>query len=171
MQERLNVIIGDSGVLSVFLADIESMPWAFKSVVLVSPFINFQQQNSNGISVLKTLVSVLRNGGSATLISDLTERRMRDLHSAVRYMPELENIVELCPKLHAKCGYTKAWHNGNTAFLGSANLTQAAIANNLEIVLLVTNASPRRLGWQLYCEIKEYVDSLWKKSVPCGHRN
>lgn len=165
MKQSLEFQIGGGELMDTFLSDIEMTPNNYKSVILVSPFVEFCEDSLITNRIKELSISVSKNGGTVKIISDMSDARIKAFRRLICISPELDEKLELCKYLHAKCAYALNWCGSGSAYLGSSNFTKNGFRNNVEAVILIRNVVPGGKNWTIFCEIKEYIDNLFKHSI------
>lgn len=153
-----------------FLSEVETCPWFFQNVVIVSPFIELSGVSDVGNRVRQLLYTIIRNGDKAALVSELSKNRVDDFRAAISLSPSLEDTLLLHPKVHAKCGYALSKNGYSYAFMGSTNMTDQGLKHNLEMVLLVKSV-PNKYGWSVFTDIIEYTNFMVKNACYYGFNN
>ena len=159
-QSKKNIIIGNGEMINCFISEIELSPKNFKNVVLASPFIELINHSDIGKRIFDVLIEVKKNGGEVHLISELSKVRKNIFRKIINTLPESKNIISLCPKLHAKCGYAITYTGLYTAFLGSANFTKSGCNRNHEINMIVRATIKQEIEWWLFTQIKCEIDKI-----------
>jgi phosphatidylserine/phosphatidylglycerophosphate/cardiolipin synthase-like enzyme len=159
--------IGDATRLESFLARVEAAPKDIREVLIVSPFVNLGgTRDSLSPRLCRMLAAVEQAGGKATLISDDTPARRADFLEACKRKSLPDGILFLHEKLHAKCGYAATKSGRRFAFVGSANLTDAGLHRNTELVLTIETGSVASSEWRLLAGLRNAIDTIRRQSSP-----
>jgi hypothetical protein len=154
--EKIEIRGGD--IVHNFISEITLSPKSIKKVVMISPFVALNTNSKTIQKFRESLIAVTKSGGCVRLVSEKSKIRFDEFHKALGAEPIFKNILGLCPKLHAKCGYAVKTTGMRMAFMGSANFTENGLYTNEEISMSVKISKMEGIGWSIFNGIKNRVD-------------
>jgi len=160
-----DIEIGSATLVADFLEKIDAAPDAFRELVLVSPFVGrLEEVRETGGRICDLIRRVRLSGGAARLISDDIPTRRVEFGEAIRNHRDMEGALFLCPKLHAKCGLALNKTGHLFAFLGSANLTNAGLRRNEEVVIGFQGRATKGVGLQFIGQLRQQIERIVSRS-------
>jgi hypothetical protein len=157
--------IGQADVVDRFLLEVAASPREVKELVLVSPFVELAGENGSAGHRVRSLVSAVKSaGGEAVLISENTPSRQNEFRRAMVLDKRLAGSLHLCKGLHAKCGWAVNRSGCHSFFLGSANLTDAGLHRNGEIVFGLTVKAALGESYQMLTQVQNVIGLIRSKS-------
>ncbi|HEY3853690.1 MAG TPA: phospholipase D-like domain-containing protein [Verrucomicrobiae bacterium] len=166
---NVGITIWNQQLLNDFLRELEAGPQLFEQVVLISPFVNLSATSRIATRIRHLSVSLLRRRVTLEIVSDLTRARVMSFVNYQADEPHCPSFLTLYPKLHSKCGYAVARNGAHIAFAGSANLTDAALSKNKELVIAVKTTPSLPETQKVFNQIKQQADEILAESVGPGH--
>jgi hypothetical protein len=159
--KTIEINVGQAEVVDDFISEVSAAPSQVSELVLVSPFVQLSGKRSkSGGKLCRLLDAVIAKGGNAMLISDDTPSRRKDFYRAIAANHKLAGKLYVCKDLHAKCGFVTNRVGNQVAFLGSANLTDAGLHKNAEIVLGFKGHACEVQGWRLVGQLRNMIDRI-----------
>src|SRR5262245_13596123 len=131
---NIGITVWNQHLLDNFLSELEAHPQAFERVALISPFINLDSTSLIAKRLRFLVYGLLRRNVQVEIASDLTPARVSSFARFLNSHPRFPGFAGLYPRLHTKCGYAVSKTGAHIAFVGSANLTCAALSRNQEMV-------------------------------------
>lgn len=162
--------VGQAEVIDTFFLEVAAAPNQVRELVLVSPFVQLSSKKSKaGKRLCSLLSSVNAAGGTAILISDDTPARRNDFQKALQRHPKLAGTLFFHKDLHAKCGLATNSVGNQVAFMGSANLTDAGLNRNAEIVLGMKGRASEGQGWHMVGQLRSEIERIRANSSQLQH--
>jgi phosphatidylserine/phosphatidylglycerophosphate/cardiolipin synthase-like enzyme len=162
---NVGITVWNQGLLHNFLVELEAHPQTFSRVTLISPFMNLGSTSPIARRLQRLVSNLLRQEVAVHIVSDLTPARASSFTTFLASQPRFPGFAGLYPKLHSKCGYAISKTGAHIAFVGSANLTDAALARNQEIVLAVKSSPSLPATCDVFNQIKQQADEILARSV------
>jgi len=163
--KNVEMQVGRGELVEGFLSLVAAAPAQIRELTLISPFVQLTtSRGSAGFKICQLLADVNASGGSATLISDDTPARRHDFTAAISAQPDLSSALLLCKNVHAKCGIATNFTGNHVGFLGSANLTDAGLHHNAEVVFGVNSRRSAGQGWLLVGQLRLIIEGIRARS-------
>ena len=163
------ILVWNHSLIEAFLGELEAYPHSFARVVIISPFINLAASSRIARRVRGLVANLLRRDTIVLIVSDLTRTRVSSFATYLMSQPRFPGFLGLYPKLHSKCGYALSKTGAHIAFVGSANLTDAALYRNKELVIGVKIFPSVPQTYTLFNQIKQQADEIVAKAVGPAH--
>jgi hypothetical protein len=157
--------LGSGALADRFLAEAGATGQRLKSLFLVSPFVELASRGELAQRITRVLLHAKLQSDDVALISDNTGCRRGDFGIAVAIEPDLEGVLYLHPKLHAKAGLATLQSGYQFGFVGSANLTTEGLFRNRELVIGLVNNSSGQRGSRFCSDLEDWIRATLSTST------
>lgn len=165
MMLNAGITVWNGMLLDQFLSELEAHPHAFSRAAFISPFMNVGASSRTARRVAQLSSTLIRHGAVVDIVSDLTSQRASFFSTFLAKQRRFPGFAGLLPKLHSKCGYAISKTNSHLGFVGSANLTDAALTINTELVVAVKVSPALPETSNIFNQIKQQADEILSKAL------
>jgi phosphatidylserine/phosphatidylglycerophosphate/cardiolipin synthase-like enzyme len=166
---NIGITVWNGRLLDDYLSELEAFPKSFAKVVIASPYLNIGGPTRIARRIQMLVRALIRSGAKVSIVSDMTRVRGRSFEEFAKSEPKMASSLGLYPRLHSKCGYAISKTGAHIGFVGSANVTHAALTFNREILIAVKTTPSRPETSTLFREIHRETDALVSSAFGLTH--